>query len=114
MALLEAHASVSHNTSSLDPTVLIWLRGELDLATVPELTRTFDQAVEREHADVVLDLRDVEFMDAATIGAIVRARDALRLGSRSLSVRSPSNRAQRVLDLCELSDLVESSSGAPS
>jgi anti-anti-sigma factor len=113
MALLEAPANISPSTRPSVATV-IWLRGEHDVTTVPDLTRRLDRVLERDDADVVIDLSDVEFMDAATIGAIVRAREFLRLGSRSLSLRSPSTRAQRVLDLCEMSDLVASSVRAPS
>jgi hypothetical protein len=65
------------------------------------------QAITLGGADLVVDLSRVEFMDAATIGVIVWARELLRARSRSLVVRSPSTCARRVLELCELSDLVD-------
>ena len=63
-----------------------------------------------DDGDVVLDLSGVQFMGAATIDVIVRAKDALDLRSRVLTLRSPSVSAQRVVDLCGLADLVEASS----
>ncbi len=52
-------------------------------------------------------------MDAATVGVILRARDFLRLQSRSLALRSPSPFAARILDLCELGDLLETAPAHP-
>ena len=62
------------------------------------------RAIALDDADLVLDLSGVEFMDAATVRLIIRAREFLRLRSRSLTLRSPSTHARRVLDLCGLDD----------
>lgn len=51
-------------------------------------------------------------MDASTIGVIVNARNLLALQSRALTVRSPSACAQRVLDVCGLTDLLDPSLAA--
>ena len=92
--------------TGLDPTVAA-LRGEHDLSTVPALCETLAGAIAVGGADLILDLSAVEFLDASTVGVIVAAADFLRARSRSLVLRSPSVCAQRVLDLCELSGLVE-------
>lgn len=84
----------------------IWLRGEHDLATVSALAATLSQAVAADDADVVVDLREVAFMDASTIGVIVVVRNLLALQSRRLTLRSPSVPAQRVLEVCGLTDLL--------
>ena len=69
------------------------------------LSDTLARAVTLDDADVVVDLRDVLFMDAATLGSIVAARNRLRSQSRSLTLRAPSSSADRVLRLCGLTDL---------
>jgi len=84
---------------------VVWLRGEHDLSTVDELSETMARAIALDDADVVVDLSEVVFMSAATVGVIVRAREFLRLESRSLALRSPSKCAGRVVDLCGLTDL---------
>jgi anti-anti-sigma factor len=71
---------------------VVWVRGEHDLAN-------------RVH----LSVSGVTFMDASTIGALVGARNGLAARSRSLSVRAPSLRARRVLDLCGLAYLIDES-----
>jgi hypothetical protein len=54
-----------------------------------------------------VDLSGVTFMDASTIGALVVAHDHLLADSRSLCVRNPSPRARRLLELCELTHLID-------
>jgi anti-sigma B factor antagonist len=89
---------------------VVWLCGEHDLSTVDALSQTLARAFALDDAEVVLDLSGVQFMGAATIDVIVRAKDALDLRSRTLTLRSPSESAQRVVELCGLADLVEVSS----
>jgi anti-sigma B factor antagonist len=86
---------------------VVWLRGEHDVSTVAALSQTMARAIALDDGDLVVDLSDVQFMDAATVGVIIRARDFLRLQSRSLALRSPSSCAARILDLCDLADLLE-------
>jgi anti-anti-sigma factor len=79
---------------------VVWLRGEHDVSTVGALSETLGRAIARDDADLVVDLSEVEFMGAATVGVIIRARELLRLRSRSLALRSPPRCARRILDLC--------------
>ena len=89
------------------PDIVVCLRGEHDLATVAELSATMARAITLSDADLVVDLSRVEFMSASTIGVVVWARELLRARDRSLAVRTPSRCARRVLELCDLSDLID-------
>jgi hypothetical protein len=62
-----------------------------------------------DSAGLVLDLSGVEFMGASTLGTIVRAREFLRERSASLTARSPSAFARRVISACGLDDLLSPS-----
>jgi anti-anti-sigma factor len=86
---------------------VVWLRGEHDVSTTAALWDTLARAIESADTDLVVDLREVEFMGATTVSVIVRAAELLRQRSRSLIVRSPSKCARRVLDLCGLVHLIE-------
>jgi anti-anti-sigma factor len=86
---------------------VVWLRGEHDVSTVAALAHTMARAIALDDGDLVVDLSCVTFMDAATVGVIIRARDFLALQSRSLALHAPSACAARVLDLCALGDLLE-------
>jgi anti-sigma B factor antagonist len=86
---------------------VVWLRGEHDVSTVAALSQTMARAIALDDGDLVVDLSGVQFMDAATVGVIIRARDFLALQSRSLVLNAPSACAARVLDLCALAGLLE-------
>jgi anti-anti-sigma factor len=86
---------------------VVWLRGEHDVSTVAALSEVMARAIALDDADVVVDLSDVQFMGAATVRVIIRAREFLRLRSRFLVLRSPSDCVRRILDVCGHSDLLD-------
>jgi anti-anti-sigma factor len=82
-----------------DPT-LVWLQGEHDLSSVNALSEALSRAIADDDRDVIVDLSRVEFMGAATLGVLLRARQDLLSRSRALTLRAPSQPARRVLDAC--------------
>ncbi|MEU3464134.1 STAS domain-containing protein [Streptomyces sp. NPDC006733] len=50
------------------------LRGEIDLLTAPGLSRFLDALTAGLHPDLLIDLRQVEFLDGSGISTLVRAR----------------------------------------
>ncbi len=86
--------------------IVVWLRGEHDIATDAALCLTLARAIAPDSAGLVLDLSGVEFMGASTLGVIVRARELLRQWSASLTVRSPAAFVRRVISVCGLDDLL--------
>lgn len=89
--------------------IVVWLRGEHDLSTDGALSLTLARAMAVQGDGLVLDLSEVDFIGASTLGTIVRAREFLRRRSSWLTVRSPSAQARRVIDACDLNDLLEPS-----
>lgn len=86
---------------------LVRLEGEHDVASLFVLADALALAVELDgDADLVIDLRSVEFVSAATIGLLIHARNALREQSRELMLLSPAPCARRALGLCGLGDAV--------
>lgn len=90
-----------------DPRTVVWLWGDHDCSTLAELASALDAAVAGSDGDVVVDLGDVTFVDASTIGALVRGRAVLSRAGRALTVRSPTRPARLVLEVCDLTELVE-------
>ncbi|MBL3666138.1 STAS domain-containing protein [Streptomyces sp. M2CJ-2] len=56
-------------------TTVVTPRGELDLRTVPVLSRRLDALTDRAFPDLVLDLRAVSFIDCSGLGVLCRARN---------------------------------------
>jgi anti-anti-sigma factor len=98
---------ISRRRLSARRRTVVWLRGEHDVSTVDALSETLAGAMALDECDLVVDLSEVQFMGAATIGVLIRARELLQSRSRSLVVRSPSRCARRILDLCGQGDLLD-------
>jgi len=87
--------------------VVLVVGGDLDLATAPLLATTLADVLGGESGPrVVLDLADLDFIDAVGLGHIIGARRRLSDRGGTLVVRQPSPPARRLLELCELGDLV--------
>ena len=86
---------------------IVTMAGEYDVAIVAPLSETFSAAIARDDCDLVVDLIDVLFMDAATVSVPVRAAVLLREHGRVLRLRDPSPCVRRILGLCALDSLIE-------
>jgi anti-anti-sigma factor len=85
-----------------------WVRlaGDLDIATTPGLERTLRDAQSQARL-VVLDLRELAFMDCCGAHAVVNASiSARQLGRRLVLLRGPPN-VDRMFALTGSSDAVE-------
>lgn len=91
--------------------VRMW--GEHDLSTVGLLSTSLVEAIAANDQDVVVDLGDVVFMDASTVGALVHGRALLAGRDRRLTVQSPRPIQRRLLQICDLADLIEAADGTP-
>ena len=84
--------------------VVVAVRGEVDLATAPELEACVSQAFEGAPSVVILDLAALTFIDSSGLRVLVTlAGDATARGS-SVALRNVPSHAQRVLDLTGLAD----------
>ncbi len=83
-----------------DGAVVITARGELDLVGAPRLL----QALPSEGTTpVVLDLREVGFMDSSGLRSLLEARQACADAGRDFAIARPSDAVTRVLELVDLS-----------
>lgn len=86
-----------------DGGVVLSVAGEVDLAVVDELVATVRSCLERAD-DVLLDLRDVSFIDSSGLGALVLARNEAAAAGRSLALVHVPASLTRLLQLTGLQD----------
>src|SRR4051812_12504921 len=60
------------------PAVQVRLAGELDMATVDELTQTIEQICQSDQRQVILDLSNLDFCDACGLTAILAVQRRLK------------------------------------
>jgi anti-anti-sigma factor len=87
--------------------VVVWIDGEQDISTVVQLARRLDAAAALGTGNLIVDLSQVSFVDAATVRVLVHCAARLRMQSRWLRLRDPQPFVRRVLGVCGLADLVD-------
>jgi anti-sigma B factor antagonist len=79
---------------------VVRLRGELDLGSEPKVAAELAQVVSSRPDELVLDLRELSFIDVRGTHALVEARRrCIEEGARLYLVPGPPN-VHRVLSLC--------------
>jgi anti-sigma B factor antagonist len=92
------------DTRSEGRAAVIAVRGELDLASAPQLEQELDRAWESDVEQLVIDLRTLEFMDSTGLSVIVSAHQRLSDSGRKLSIVRGPQQVQRLLDLTGVSE----------
>lgn len=78
---------------------VVVVSGELDLASGPELEGQLDQLAGPDTKLVVVDLRQLDFMDSTGLSIIVRAHQRLAGQGCEMGLVRGSQQVQRLLDL---------------
>jgi anti-sigma B factor antagonist len=83
---------------------VVGVSGELDLASGPELESELDQLSGPETNLVVIDLRQLDFMDSTGLSILVRAHQRLAGEGCEVGLVRGSQQVQRLLDLTGVAD----------
>jgi len=82
-----------------DQAVVIGVSGELDLASSPELERELERGASSETELLIIDLRNLEFMDSTGLSVLVRAHQKATRGGKRFAVVKGPQQVQRLLSL---------------
>lgn len=86
----------------VDQTIV--LRGELDLPQVRTITAALSAAVGDATRDVVVDVREVTFLDSTALGALLLAAQRLRRQGRPLTLVVAEGPVTALLELSGVAD----------
>jgi anti-anti-sigma factor len=99
MSALEVRECSRHTVLALD--------GEIDLVAAPAVRESLAEIVnDNTDRTVIIDLRDVTFMDSSGIGALLSAYRRLKLQQRSMVVAEPQPIVARVLGLTNIERVI--------
>jgi anti-sigma B factor antagonist len=91
-------ADLELELTSEDAGTLISVRGEVDMATAPQLRDVLNQVIQAGSQRIVLDCRALAFLDSSGIGVLVAARN--RLGEAGeIVLDSPPAHVRKVLEI---------------
>jgi anti-anti-sigma factor len=81
---------------------VVRLPAEIDLANSSEVLASLLGTINRGGANLVVDARDVRFIDSSGLNALVRARERTEAMSGSLHLVAASRRLRRLLEITRL------------
>jgi anti-sigma B factor antagonist len=82
------------------------VRGDLDMAAVPDVQIKLNVLIDATTDDLVLDCSELTFIDSAGIGMFVHAHKALEVQGRSCRIENLSDRCRRPFDMLGLSEFL--------
>lgn len=85
-------------------TSVIALRGELDLASSGALEEELTRVLASGSGEIVIDLRELEFMDSMGLGALIGAHRRAQEANRPFSLVRGCGQVQRLLELTSVAE----------
>jgi anti-sigma B factor antagonist len=86
------------------PTLVV--TGDLDLATAADLRTRIGSVIEHSDGDLVLDMRNVTYIDSSGLSVVLDAREQLNRRQRTLIVGDPSDSVTTILAICGLAERI--------
>jgi anti-sigma B factor antagonist len=96
------HCEVSERRES--NAVVLRVDGEVDVLTAPKLAAQLNDLIRTSTDDLVLDLREAQFIDSAGLQILLGARRRLDHASRRLTVVCEEGPVKRVIELARLTE----------
>jgi anti-sigma B factor antagonist len=93
------------DTLTEDDRVVLSLRGELDLTSVPQFEHELQAAEATNPGRLVIDLSGLDFMDSTGLRALLQARERAKGNHHELALRRGPRQVQRVLELTKTLDV---------
>ena len=83
---------------------MLTVAGELDLASAPALEDELDKALDGGAGRIVVDLRELEFIDSTGLSVLVKAHQRAQESDQEFGLVKGGAQVQRLLSLTGLSD----------
>lgn len=99
---MQDHFGVQRNQNG-EVTVLA-VSGELDLAASPALEQELDQVMEARGAALIIDLRELEFIDSTGLSVLVKAHQRAEREGRRFGLVNGGSQVRRLLSLTGIAE----------
>lgn len=85
--------------------VVLAVRGEVDLYTAPQLRARLEEAVRAPEPRVIVDLEALDFIDSTGLGVMVSAVKQARAAGGDIILRKPGPSTRKILEIAGLTEL---------
>jgi anti-anti-sigma factor len=81
-----------------------FLRGEIDIASAPQLRADLQELVNTSSGDIVIDCSELSFIDSSGVAVIVFTQQALEARGSALRIANIDGVPARLLDILDLNE----------
>ncbi|MDO8586396.1 MAG: STAS domain-containing protein [Armatimonadota bacterium] len=89
-------------TEKLDNATVVALTGELDIAETPNLIVELRHVLARDRGPVILDVRELTYIDSSALAVIASTRAALRREKRNMAAVGCHGIFEKILHITQL------------
>ena len=95
------------DVSSTGYGAIVTIAGELDLATAPRVRAALESELLERAEAVVVDLKEVTFMDSSGLAALLNFERDMGMRSRRLAIACPEGAARLLLDVTGVAERLD-------
>lgn len=95
------------NIEEVNTQAIMTLKGEIDIYTATKLKQELNELVSQENSDVVVDLKDVTYMDSTGLGTFISALKNSEKSGTSLRLIRANERLFRLFQVTGLDDVID-------
>lgn len=88
--------------------VVVRPSGRLTMVTAPDMREALHALVAAGDSRIVVDLREVEFIDSSGLGALISGLRAARQAGGDLRIAAPNQQVQSVMEVTSLNRVLSS------
>jgi anti-anti-sigma factor len=90
-----------------EPTPILQLTGEVDMASVPLLRETYDEVCPKPACGLVVDLSGVTFLDSSGLAILLAIHEELQNRGTQLTILAPTPSVRRLFGITGLDSVFE-------
>ena len=90
--------------TSRDGVDVLFVEGEIDVASAPRLIAALNEAVAEAARSVIIDLTSVGFMDSTGLALLINAHRRLAVRRKGFAVVCPAGPLRRVFEITDMVD----------
>lgn len=86
--------------------LIVKLSGEMDALGCSKIRPELEKIAQTEHKQIILDLREVSFLDSSGVGAIVFLYKRLKVNNRKLSISGANGQPEELMKLLRIDSAI--------
>ncbi|NDJ53789.1 MAG: STAS domain-containing protein [Chloroflexi bacterium] len=86
---------------------IVHIKGDLNANTSPELTTFFEENIDEEHANIVIDMKKLDYSSSAGVRALLGAARAARQNGGDLRIAAVPSLVARIFKLSQFDRIVK-------